>query len=157
MLKDLYQKKSAIKSPKKTREPEEGNGDEENKKKALFLAQFENNMQQGIRMKIINSMIANINEQKQSENERLEQFRSFIGYKYPILSPKRSGAERENAGYTDHTDTPSKIQTRWNPGTLQLMRQYSRENSPARTNRSRCNSLRKGQSVMTASPLKPYR
>ena len=45
MLKDLYQKKSAIKSPKKTREPEEGNGDEENKKKAIFLAQFENNMQ----------------------------------------------------------------------------------------------------------------
>ena len=75
----------------------------------MFLAQFDQNMKEGIRMRIITSMIANINEQKKSENEQLEQFRSYIGYKYPILSPKRSGAERANAGYTDHTDTPSRI------------------------------------------------
>ena len=154
MLKDLYSKKSNMKSPKKGREQDEEQDDEETKKRVLRMVENEQSMKEGLRMKIISSMIHNISEQKESEFKRLEKFRRFIKYKYPILSPKRSGVERANAGYVDHTETPSRIQTRWNPGTLQIMRQQSREGSPTR---SRCNSIRKGQSVMTPSPLKHYR
>ena len=67
---------------------------------------------------------------------QLEQFRNFIKYKYPIMSPKRSSREKANAGYVDYADSPSKIETTWSPGMLKQMR----ESSPTRT-RSDSNSL----------------
>ena len=102
---------------------QEAGNDEETQKKVLMMVEEERKMKEGLRMKIITRMIDSILEQKDFENQRLESFRNFIKYKYPILSPKRSSVERQMAGIDDHAEAPSRIECRWTPGVLQLMRE----------------------------------
>ena len=57
MLKDLYSKKTTIKSPKKVKETDEDEDEAETKKKVLRMVENEKEMKKGLRMRIINSMI----------------------------------------------------------------------------------------------------
>ena len=88
-----------------------------------MMVEEEKKRKEGLKMKIIDGMISSILEQKDFENKCLESFRSFIKYKYPILSPKRSSMERQRAGINDHAEAPPRTETRWTPGTLKLMRE----------------------------------
>ena len=75
----------------------------------MMMVENEKEMKKGLRMRIINSMIQNITEQKDQDFHELELFKSHIGYKSPIFSTKRPSRERAKAGFVDHTNTPSKI------------------------------------------------
>ena len=92
---------------------------------------------------MIQDTITSLTEQSDFDGACLESFKTFVGYKYPILSPKRTSLERKRAGIDDHASALSKIENRWNPGILESMRESSKQNSPSRSrSRSPCRTLR---------------
>ena len=62
MLKDLYKKKSVIrpKSPSKVKETDEDEEDEETKKRVMKMVANEEKMKNGLKMRLINTMMQHI-------------------------------------------------------------------------------------------------
>ena len=83
----------------------------------------------------------------------MESFKTFTKYKYPILSPKRSSLERAKAGILDFPNTPTRLDTTWEPGMLNRMRADSRCSSPARTAKNR-SGLGRTQTIQSKQGVK---
>ena len=138
-LKDQFAKKAALKTPKRIIDKQATVDDEEGIDivKIQKMVEDERKAKEGLRMQIMSNMMKVIVENSEFESRRLDSFKAFTKYKYPILSPKRSSLEREAAGIMDFPNTPTKIITKWEPGMLSKMRADSRTSSPARTSKNR--------------------